>query len=288
MIEARSIHAIPPKPVDDEAPQSFDEIEQLPKLRSRTNDPAREYAQRGGEVRRLPDSIAALILSKKGWAKIERHQIKVTLDGEDLFFASRDSLVIAAKNGTGERVLWVMNRRAPDVLHLLTDDGRYIESVPRKGEATWFDHGAASQAAHADATAQIQRDARRLQELHRPDTEAAAAAAQHNAAQTRRLIQTFPVPGHDRSPSPEDEDFDKANRIVEAMENVETQRTRRTEQVQTEARRLRAEHGSLADLRPAFSDAAEEEPAGERESFAAFAPLLEPPEESPGSLADLL
>ena len=71
---------------------------------------------------------------------------------------------IAAKNGTGERVLWALNRRAPDLLHLLTADGRYIETVPRKGQAQWFDSSEASRAAYGDAQAMIQRDAARLRD----------------------------------------------------------------------------------------------------------------------------
>lgn len=198
---ARSIHPIPAPPADEDDNFCQDNAERVaPRTRRVTNDPAREYAQRSGEVEPLPNSIAALILCKKGWAKIERHQIKITLDGEELVFASRDSLVIAAQNGTGERVLWALNRRAPELLHLLTAQGAYIESVPRKGEAQWFDSGEASRAAYGDAQAQIQRDARQLRELHTGDTAAATRDAQDNAATTHRLIQTFPAttPGRDR------------------------------------------------------------------------------------------
>jgi len=256
----RNVHAIPPPPGDDH----FVEVDTmvLPKLRAVTNDPLREYAARPGAVEPLPDSVASLILCKKGWAKIERHQIKVTLDGEDLFFASRDSIVIAAKNGTGERVLWALNRRAPHTLHLLTADGRYIESVPRKGEAQWFSQDEASAAAIGDAKAMLARDMARVAALHAPAAAQAKADAQHNAAEVRRLVQTFPVAPQDsdrlsRKPADTEADriiapagdgnsFDRAAEITAAMRSAEHQRERHV------ARREHARQsaGSLDDIEP--------------------------------------
>lgn len=234
---ARSVHPIPPPPADEYSPEANEHHEVMPRLRRVTNDPAREYAQRPGAVAPLPNSVAALILTRKGWAKIERHQIKITLDGEDLVFASRDSIVIAAKNGTGERVLWAVNRRAPELLHLLTNDGRYIESVPRKGVATWFSQDDASREAYADAQAMIQRDAARLRELHTPDTAAAADSARHNAAEIHRLVQTFPTgeQGAGREIAPAS--FPKADEISRAMDAGQAQHERHTERVGTDATR---------------------------------------------------
>ncbi|EDY16714.1 hypothetical protein CfE428DRAFT_5827 [Chthoniobacter flavus Ellin428] len=239
---ARSIHPIPEMPADDEGSLGD---HSLPEVASRTrrvtNDPAREYAQRQGEVERLPDAVAALILCKKGWAKVERHQIKITLDGEELVFASRDSMVIAEKNGTGERVLWAVNRRAPELLHVLTKDGAYVESIPRKGEAQWFSHDAESRAAYADAQAQIQRDARRLRDLHTEDSAEAVRAAQANAATTERLVNTFPAPEAERSPSREGR-FPEGERMAAAMAGAER---RYTDGVENERQAQRREDQTL-------------------------------------------
>jgi hypothetical protein len=240
----RNIHAIPPRPDDDcgicaDLRQSADLT--LPRLRQVTNDPQREYAMRAGQVEPLPDNVAALILCRKGWSKIERQQIKITLDGAELLFASRESLTIAEHNGTGRRFLWVLNRRAPDVLHILTDDGAYVESIPRKGEAVWFDQGEASRAAYRDAKAMLQRDFTRMRELHAPDTAAAAADTAYNAGQVRRLVQTFPQNAASRTggaepssvriaPSPAP---DRAEAIAAAMENVDAQRGRYAETAAT-------------------------------------------------------
>jgi len=182
----RNIHLPDPQPTP--APAAG-----LPRLRSVTNDPAREYAQRPGEVEPLPDSIAALILCKRGYAIVERHQIKVTMDTKTYFFASSASVTIAEKNGTGEKVLWVINRHAPDVLHILGRDGEYIESIPRKGRADWFSNDAASKEALAETRRMRQRDMTRLQQIHQPDTAAALEREQDNTRRVAKLVNTFPA-----------------------------------------------------------------------------------------------
>lgn len=154
-----------------------------------TNDPAREYEQRPGMVERLPDAVAALILCKTGFARIERHQIKVKIDLEEYVFASSRSVTIAEKNGTGERVLWAINRHSPDILHILTEDGGYVESVPLKGKGEWFNPD--NSEALAEAARMRKRDMARLALLHEPDTANALAREQHNAAEVRRIVNTF-------------------------------------------------------------------------------------------------
>lgn len=270
---ARAVHPIPAPPEEECLTSDLRPLissGEGTRLRRVTNDPASEYAARLGAVAPLPNSVAALILCKKGWAKIERHQIKVTLDGEDFVFTSRDSVVIAAKNGTGERVLWALNRRAPDLLHLLTNDGRYVESVPRKGEAQWFSQDAASGNAYAEAQAMIQRDARRLRDLHASDTTTAAETAQQNAAEVHRIVQTFPsaAPERQQSAAPEQSgvrvNFAKADEITSAMEAGETQRTHHVARVVTTARRIDAETRDLSDLLPHPEEPGTSEPAEER------------------------
>jgi hypothetical protein len=255
---ARSIHPTPPP--QDDAPSVSAAVEEgverpLPRLRELTNDPAREYTARAGETEPLPDSVAALILCRKGWAKVERHQITVTLDGNELQFTSRDSLVIASKNGTGERVLLAINRRAPDVLHILTDDGRYIESIPRKGEAQWFDAGETSSAAIGTARAHLQRDMARYAELHAPSRDAAAADAAHNAAEVHRLVQTFPLdrgPEQERTSGP----FPKAEEITRAIDNVERQRSQ-DEAARTRRRKITGGLGAFRKDQPLIAEPAE-------------------------------
>jgi len=221
----RNIHIQPNSP-----DQNATQLPQLPRLRSLKNDPAREYAQRPGEVETLPDSVAALILCKSGFTKVERHQLKVTLDGKEYFFASSNSITIATKNGTDEKVLWVINRHAPDVLHILGRDGEYIESIPRKGRADWFSADEASREALAETKRMRGRDMARLNEIHAPDIEAALEREQHNAGEIKRLVNIFPAPvataatAHgSRIPKPA---TTRADVVTAAIASVDQQRSR--------------------------------------------------------------
>src|SRR5437868_8947256 len=73
----------------------------LARRRVLTNDPAREYAQRPGEVQRLPDSVAALILCKKGCSKVSQNGIRVEgVAPKALNFWSEHSVTIAEKATT--------------------------------------------------------------------------------------------------------------------------------------------------------------------------------------------
>jgi hypothetical protein len=194
----RNIHFTPsvdPEPV--EAPC-------LPRLREKTNDPLTEYSQRPGQVERLPDSVAAIILCKSGASVVRRHEISVTLNKTEYIFKSADSLVLRAKNGTEEKVVWLVNRMRPDVLHLLTNDGRYIESIPLKGEARWFSSDPESQRVLTDAKRSIGHDLAGMKELHGIDTAKAVEDARYNASQIHTLTRTFPVSpqGADQNPQP--------------------------------------------------------------------------------------
>lgn len=207
----------------------------LPRLRERTNDPAREYASRPGTVRPLPDSVAALILCKTGRRVVERHQIIAAVDGVERAYSSPDSIIIAELNGTGKKVLWVGNRRKPDCIHLLSDRGDYLETLPLKGEATWFSQDEASQAALAAAAAHRRREMQRLQMLHESDTAEAAAREAHNRAEieaeVQRIVHTFPRASAEAARADEAAEsaaprFGKAHRICAAEAAVEKARGR--------------------------------------------------------------
>jgi hypothetical protein len=207
----RNVHFTTTDPDLGYSPQPTQEQHSLPRLRERTNDPLTEYAHRPGQVAPISDTLAACILSKKGYAIVERHQIKVQLDNETYYFTAPDSITIATKNGTGERVAWYINRQKPDALHIFTDLGEYVETLPLKGEATWFSNDAESKRAIAAARSMQTRDMTRMQELHKPDTRKAVADATHNAAEIQRVVSTFPVAGSDRQ-TPADRP--QADRII--------------------------------------------------------------------------
>jgi hypothetical protein len=164
-----------------------------PKLRFVTNDPAREYSQRPGEVEPLPDAVAALILSKQGFSKVSRNGIRIEgLAPKPLTFWCENSQTIIEKAGTNEKVLWTINRQRPEVLHILTLDGEYVESIPLDGKVPWFDAAATAQQLGAKRRAN-QRRMDRVADLHAPDSEAALERETHNGAQIAGVVQTFPT-----------------------------------------------------------------------------------------------
>jgi len=181
-----------------ESAQSADTT--LPRLRSVTNDPAREYAQRPGEVEKLPDSVAALILCKKGYSKVTRNGIRVEGDftAKPLNFWHEHSITIQEKAGTNEKVLWVLNRLSLDVIHILKPDGEYVESIPLDEKAEWFnqDHLKILGAKRRSQNRSIER----IAALHLPDSEAAAEAATSNDAAMKSIVHTFPHDDHKAQP----------------------------------------------------------------------------------------
>lgn len=189
----RNIHVQAAQPLP--APKPTDAI--APKLRFVTNDPAREYAERPGTVERLSDAAAALILSKQGFSKVGRNGIRIDgLAAKPLTYWSENSVTIATKAGTNEKVLWTVNRQQPDVLHILTRDGEYVESIPLEGKVPWFDPAATAEILGAKKRANNRR-IERVRDLHQPDTEAAIEAETINGAQIAGVVQTFPTRSRD-------------------------------------------------------------------------------------------
>lgn len=268
---------------EEEAPSALPEAapaeRPLPRLRDVTNDPLREYRSRPGAVRPLPDSVASLILSKKGRCIVENHQIVASIDGVERAYSSRDSVVIAELNGKGVKVLWFANRRKTDCIHLFSNNGTYLETLPLKQDAQWFSNDAVSQEAMAAAVSHRKRDARRLGELHAPDIAAAAAREAHNgreiAAKVRedeRIVRTFAAPeapsaSGERAPAGA---FAKADRFCAVEAAVERARGVIAEQA-TERNRLANEAVSFADFRPG-AEAEEEPTSGEALSPSDFLP----------------
>jgi hypothetical protein len=239
----------------------------LPRLRLVTNDPAREYAQRAGEVERLPDSVAALILSKQGFSKVTRNGVIVEGVGpKPLRFWSEHSITVTEKAGTNDKVLWTLNRQQPDVLHILTPDGEYVESIPLAERPAWFDDAAMHRTLGAVTRSQ-NRKIERVRKLHGIDTEKALEAACENEHTFGRLVHTFPASGahapapdraetnfpHDRTPGessgeridPEqpivrDSSFTRAERLHQIQQHLDESRNAHTSHEKEEERRERS------------------------------------------------
>jgi len=182
--------------VYDEASAAASNAEVRLKLRSVAVSPAEEYALRAGEVRTIPDSLAALILSRAGRAEVNLKGVVV--DRKDLggrcTYWHPDSRVCSDLSARSRKIFYVLNIHRPEVIHLLDDAGTYLESLPLKERPAVLDNAAQEAESRKNHRA-IARAAEHLQRLHADDTREALDALRHNAEATRRVVQTLPQPG---------------------------------------------------------------------------------------------
>ena len=166
------------------------------KLRTVAVSPSEEYALRAGDVTPIPDSLAALILSRSG--RVEINLKGVVIDRKDLggrcTYWHPDSRVCSDLSFRSRKVFYVLNIHRPEVLHLLDEAGTYLESLPLKERPAVLDNEAQTAEARKNHRA-IARAAAHLQRLHADDTRDALEALRHNAEATRRVVQTLPQPG---------------------------------------------------------------------------------------------
>lgn len=224
-------------------PQPAPEAEEitLPRERRITNDPAREFVARPGAVRGLPNEIAALILARQEFREVTRNGI--TIDGRT--FWHENSITIATKAGTKERVLITYNRHQPEVIHVLTNDGAYIESIPQKGKAEFFDPQSTARELGAVRRDQA-RVMNRLAELHGPDAMETLQRERANLGQMQRSVSTFDSPdAPDRETAPTISRNNPARQIARAESRMQKAVVRDQKQKAKHERTIRR-HGAAA------------------------------------------
>lgn len=226
-MELRNIHFA--ADIDDDSPAevSAPASAQLPavadtklKLRKVKVSPHQEYALRPGEVAPISDSLAALICSRKGRAEIGPKGIvvecKAAFAGKKIYHHV-DSRLCNDLSQRERKIFYVLNSLKPDVIHLLDDTGRYIESLPEKFQPGVLNN--AEQAREfADQKRQVSRVARHLQELHGDDTKEAIAAMAHNATVMKGIVQVLgtetPSPTNAPAPSGLGEQIQRGERKI--------------------------------------------------------------------------
>jgi hypothetical protein len=118
-------------------------------------------------------------------------------------------------------------------LHVLTPDGRYVESIPLKDKVAWFDDAALREAQRAKK-ASLSRDIEQFRSIHGPTTEQKARRVVSNAEKLQ-IVNTFPAPEAEAAtvqgaarPSA-DPHFAKAEEIQAALTTLRGQRTAATQ-----------------------------------------------------------
>lgn len=165
-----------------------------PRLRWVALSPAEEYAMRRGETEPLSDALAALICSRKTTATVTMRGVVV--EHPDFFGKRRfwhpDS-PICNRIGAGEpmKVIAVWNRLIPDRIHLMTREGAYLETLPAEvlPDALNEEEMTESLAEHRRVHRRV---AKHLRKLHAEDSQLQLKAAEHNTAETLRIVGSFP------------------------------------------------------------------------------------------------
>lgn len=183
---------------DPEAPPATQAV--LPendrlKLRFVTVSPHEEYQLRSGEVRPISNELASAILSRKGRAEITLKGIVVDrkdMGGRNTYW-HEDSRICNDLSARDRKIFYVVNPLRSDVVHLLTDTGIYIESLPIKfrPEVLNTEQQAAEVAKHHR---QIGRVARHMQTLHGEATKQALEDLAENSREMQRVVQVLPAP----------------------------------------------------------------------------------------------
>ena len=214
------------------------------RVRTVTVSPHEEYLLREGRTQRISDSLAALILCRKG--RVEVTSRGVTIDRADIggkrSYFHEDSICINDLSKRSQKMFYVINALAPDVIHLLDHTGRYIESLPEKVKPGALDKDALVAEARKNA-AVIGRVTAHVQRIHGKDTEEARETLRHNAGEMLRVTQVLPAPAPAREQkAPAQSDL--GNRVAAGANRIREDRSR-LQSAHDIGRSIAAERGGL-------------------------------------------
>lgn len=189
--ELRNIHFGNATADERRLPQMETEYRQV------NRSPDEEFSARvqaHGAPQRFPQSIIALILQKQRNVTVTKKGITFDYQGTKYQFWSPTSLVCA--NDVDKRVLVTFDPDDMAFCHILTEDGRHVESVPQKNKVAWFDDEA-MRAAMRDKAHALNRDLAQFQAIHQATSEQKAQRVLSNA-EKMQIVNTIPAPGVDR------------------------------------------------------------------------------------------
>jgi hypothetical protein len=210
-MELRNIHFATDMEQDRESPDSPSSSSSSPptlRLRKVKVSPHEEYQLRAGEVRPISDSLAALICCRKGRAEIGPKGI--TVERKDIggkrIYHHVDSKLCNDLSARERKIYYVLNSLKPDIIHLLDDTGRYLESLPEKFQPGVLNREEQERELR-DQKRQVSRVARHLQELHGDDTKEAIATLTRNAEVMKGIVQVFGQERGSERESPDSHSF---------------------------------------------------------------------------------
>lgn len=162
------------------------------RIRKVTLSPADEYEIRGGNPRPISFELAAMLLYKRGKAEVTPRGITIkSKELGDKKYWHPDSRVLNDLSLRKMKVFYVRNTLDLTLLHLLDENGSYLETLPLD-ESVEFFNTEQTEAAHAKKQRQINRLASHMQRTHKVDSDEALERASHNAMEMQRVVQIMP------------------------------------------------------------------------------------------------
>ena len=112
----------------------------VPRFRKTTRSPFEEMQSRmsRGTMQPVPDALAALIMQEKRSVKVEPNGFAFEIDCASHRYWSADSRTCHPSN-VGQKVLISFDRDNLDCVYVMSDDGRYVETIPEAEKVAWFD-----------------------------------------------------------------------------------------------------------------------------------------------------
>jgi hypothetical protein len=193
--ELRNIHfdIAPPEPsTTTEALPSHKPIARELRARRVKMSPNEHFAakvQEHGQPLHFPKSVIALILQKQKSIEITKNGIHFDYLKTKYTYWHQDSTTCA--NKIGQKALVTFDPDDMNFIHVLTPDGRYVESIPQKNKIEWFDDVALREEQKAKK-ASLSRDIERFREIHGPTSDEKANRVLTNA-EKMQIVNTFPA-----------------------------------------------------------------------------------------------
>jgi hypothetical protein len=231
--------------------------------------PDEEFAhriQKLGKLRLFSQAVIALILQKQTFAEVTPSGVNLTYQKTKYKFWHENSLTCA--NRRGEKVLATFDPDDMSFVHILTEEGVYVESIPQKNKIAWFDADAMKTELQKKQRS-LNRDMKHFQEIHKATSETKINRILTNAEKLQ-IVNPIPAPTKDTHFDADEPEaaFPMADRISMATDAIRGQRTEHEAQ-RTRIKTTTARAANLLDPEDKFTEEDFEEPATARRFTAA-------------------
>ncbi len=176
------------------------------RLRPVARSPNREFEMRPGRTRHISMGLRAALFGVSITKKVTRNGISFKprhLNPEGI--AKRltwwhENAIVCQPGNIGKTVLINYDPADCEIIYVHEEDGCFIEALPLKEKAKWFDPEEAAKAIAKTRTFTA-RVHSQLQNLHGEDSEAAVESAAFNQHQLERVVVTLPTNSERKVPA---------------------------------------------------------------------------------------